>query len=192
MTKSIKELIGLNQDEECIKATSMALDQFVRSISRGVWIGAAYRKAIHLHCRQFFDGQGVEDVVERHQACNTLRGELALTFLFTIWADSDDFARAYKEELGRKAPILRLPGQEPKSTFYSKLIREFWVDTKKEEQFGNPDLAHGQRIKRIALAAYEVDLIEYDFESPIKVLYSAKPALHDFFTALMPAQMDGQ
>ncbi len=190
MLSTLQELRGLNQPLGCVEANQMPVDQFVRIVARGISLAGAYKQAINLHCRNFFDSHGIEDLLARHKVCHALRTDLALSTLFAVWVDSEEFAREYSEVTGESSPKIRERAQDPKSTFFAKLVRPLWFDTLKEQNFGSAEVAHVQRIKKIALAAKEVDLIDYHYKNINRVHYSARPSLHSFFTERLPATMD--
>ncbi|WP_299147256.1 hypothetical protein [uncultured Tateyamaria sp.] len=190
MPKSLKDLRGWNQPTGCVKAISMPIDQYLRSLTRGISNDGAFKGALHSYCQEYFDRCGIEDWAYRHQICDQFRSGLAFPTLLSIWIDSEAFRSAYSQELGAKPPRIRERAQEPRSTFFAKFVREFWFDTYKEAVYGNADSAHNQRVKKVAKAAKEVDLVEYFYVSRIDVRYFAKPALHSFFTEFLPQKMD--
>jgi hypothetical protein len=190
MFSSIKFFRSLNQYTGCIKAIDMPIDQYTRSLSRGMIHLGAYRYAVLEYCESFFDAHGVEDCVKRHEVCSSLRNEMALPTLFAIWVDSPQFKEAYLGKVGYPAPLLRDPSCDPVSTFFYRVVQELWVNTSKEEKFGIPENAHNQKIKKIAKAAKEVGLVKYSFSHPKRVLYEALPPLHQFFTEDLPMKMD--
>jgi hypothetical protein len=190
MPNSLKELRGLNQPTGCVKATNMPIDQYLRSLTRGISNDGAFKDALHQYCQDYFDECGIQDWPFRHKACDQFRNSLAFPTLLSIWIDSESFRVAYSQEVGKQAPRIRDQTQEPKSTFFAKFVREFWFDTYKEAVYGNADSAHNQRVKKIAKAAKEVDLVEYVYVTPIDVRYFAKPALHTFFTEFLPPRID--
>lgn len=190
LTVGLDHFRKLDHTGECVSTDSMPINQFTRIFTRALMSSAAYDSAIVEYCGAYYDKVGVLQDVDRHDTCHLLKSPVAAALLWSVYLDSDYFKDEYKSTTKRIAPALRDGHQEPKSTFYAGLVRKMRVSTKKEISSGDADNAHKQHVRKIAIAASEVDLLDYDQMSRNSVHYRAKDGLRDFFRAVLPKHLD--
>ena len=191
-TVRLRNFRGLDTDtSSCTSTSDMELNQYVRVVTRGLFVAPAYDHAIVQYCRARFDDAKIDKKdIYRHEICSALRGTTAFVVLWLVFLDSDRFREMYRTDTGHEPPSIRDRNTEPTPNVYADFARELKAPTLQEMHHKNITDALRQQTRKILLKAKEVDLVKYKKIKKNRVQVFGTKHLYKFFTECLAEKMD--